>query len=191
MARIEEPLPWGKSTATAAVLEQLADERLLPVNNNPSRPVWIPPRPEEVESNPPNGYIVSLVRLHERGFGVPVGRFMHALCDYYGVELPNFGPNFISQAAVFVALYEGNMGIEAHWELWIHLFRGELYIEKVPSQPKRYARVGGLMLHVRGNRSHLYIPSRITTNNAGWTRGWFYLRNDGGRLPAFTNKVLR
>ena len=31
----------------------------------------------------------------------------------------------------------------------------------------------------------------MTTNNAGWTRGWFYLRNDGERLPAFTNKVLR
>jgi hypothetical protein len=96
MARIEEPLSWRKSTATAAVLEQLADKRLLPVNNNPSRPVWIPPRPEEVELNPPNGYIVSLVRLHERGFGVPVSRFMRALCDYYGVELHNFGPNSIS-----------------------------------------------------------------------------------------------
>ena len=31
----------------------------------------------------------------------------------------------------------------------------------------------------------------MTTNNAGWTRGWFYLRNFGNRLPAFTSKVLR
>ena len=37
----------------------------------------------------------------------------------------------------------------------------------------------------------MYIPNRMTTNNAGWTRGWFYLRNFGNRLPAFTNKVLR
>jgi hypothetical protein len=37
----------------------------------------------------------------------------------------------------------------------------------------------------------LYIPNKMTTNNAGWTRGWFYLRNFGNRLPAFTNKVLR
>jgi len=36
--------------------------------------VWIPPWPEEIEPNPPSGYIVSLVRLHERGFGVPIGR---------------------------------------------------------------------------------------------------------------------
>ena len=31
----------------------------------------------------------------------------------------------------------------------------------------------------------------MTTNNAGWTRGWFYLRNDDERLLAFTDKVLR
>ena len=98
MVRIEEPLPWGKSTATAAVLEQLVNDRLLPLNTNPARPVWTPLRPKETEPNPPSGYIVSLVRLHERGFSVPVGRFMRALYDYYRVELHNFSPNSISQA---------------------------------------------------------------------------------------------
>ena len=124
-------MPWGRSTTTAAVLEQLVAERLLPMNNNSERPAWIPLRPEETEPNPPNGYIVSLVWLHERGFGVPVGRFMRALCHHYGVELHNFGPNSISQAAVFVVICEGYLGIEAHWDLWIHLFRGKLYIENV------------------------------------------------------------
>ena len=114
MSDVQESLPWGKSTATAAVLEQLVAERLLPMNNNSERPAWIPPRPEETEPNPPNGYVVSLVRLHERGFGVPIGRFMPALCNYYGVELQNFGPNSILQVVVFVALCEGYLGIEAH-----------------------------------------------------------------------------
>ena len=107
-------MSWGKSTATTAVLEQLVADRLLPVNINSERPTWIPPRPEETEPNPPEGYVVSLVRLHERGFGVPVGRFMRALCEYYGVELHDFSPNSISQAAVFVALCEGYLGIESH-----------------------------------------------------------------------------
>jgi len=31
----------------------------------------------------------------------------------------------------------------------------------------------------------------MTTNNTGWTRGWFYLRNYRSKLPAFTNRVLR
>ena len=136
MSEAQEPLPWGRSTATAAVLEQLATERLLPINHDSERPAWIPPRPEETEPNPPDGYIMSLVRLHERGFGVPVGRFMHALCGYYGVEMHNFSPNSISQVAVFVAVCEGNLGIEAHWDLWIHLFRGELYIENVRGPPE-------------------------------------------------------
>ena len=111
MAWIEEPLVWGKSIATAAVLEQLVSERLLPMNSNPSRMVWIPPRSEETEPNPPEAYIMSLMRLHEWGFGVPVRRFMRALCEHYGVELHSFGPNSISQAAVFVAVCKGYLGI--------------------------------------------------------------------------------
>ena len=127
MSNVREPLPWGKSTATEAVLEQLVADRLLPMNISSERPAWIPPWPEETEPNPPDGYVVSLVRLHERGFSVPVSRFMRTLCDYYGVELHNFGPNSISQAAVFIAVCEGYLGIEAHWDLWIHLFqRGTL-----------------------------------------------------------------
>jgi len=55
MAQIEEPLPWGRSSATEAVLEGLVAERHLPLNTNPSRPVWIAPRPEEIEPNPPSG----------------------------------------------------------------------------------------------------------------------------------------
>ena len=30
----------------------------------------------------------------------------------------------------------------------------------------------------------------MTTNNNEWDRGWFYLRNDEGRLPAYSDKVL-
>jgi hypothetical protein len=191
MSDIREPVPWGMSTATEAVLEQLVADRLLPMNISLERPAWISPRPEETEPNPPEGYVVSLMRLHERGFGVPVSRFMRALCEHYGVELHSFGPNSISQAAVFIAVCEGYLGIEAHWDLWIHLFHGELFVENVRGQPKRFARAGGLMLHLRPSRKNLYIPSKMTTNNTGWTRGWFYLRNFGSKLLAFTNKVLR
>ena len=53
MSDVQEPLSWGKSTTTEAVLEQLVDDRLLPVNVNSERPAWTPPRPEETEPNPP------------------------------------------------------------------------------------------------------------------------------------------
>ena len=71
------------------------------------------------------------------------------------------------------------------------MFRGELFVENARGQPRRFARAGGLTLHVRLTRRNLYITNKMTTNNAGWSRGWFYLRNYRGALPAFTNKVLR
>ena len=110
-------------------MEQLVADRLLPQNPDSGLPAWISPHSDETEPKPLQGYVVSFVRLHERGFGIPVSRFMRALCEYYGVELHNFSPNSISQAAVFVTVCKGYLGIEAHWDLWIHLFRGELFVE--------------------------------------------------------------
>ena len=88
---------------------------------------------------------MSFVRLHERGFGVPVSRFMRALCEYYGAELHNFSPNAISQAAVFVAVCEGYLGVNAHWDLWRHLFRGGLHIDSIYQGVRRSVRAGGFM----------------------------------------------
>jgi hypothetical protein len=51
--------------------------------------------------------VVSFIRFHERGFTAPASRFMRALCYHYGVELHNFAPNAISQAATFVGVCEG------------------------------------------------------------------------------------
>ena len=165
-------------------------DRLLPRITVSGAPAWIAPHPDETEPNPPQGYVVSFVHLHERGFGVPVSRFMRALCDYYGAELHNFSPNAISQAAVFVAVCEGYLGILAHWDLWRHLFRGGLYTDSVTSGVRRHVHAGGLMLHLRESRKDLYIPCTMTSNNCDWDKVWFYLRNDDGWLPANTGKIL-
>jgi hypothetical protein len=77
--------------------------------------------------NPPSGYVVSFTRFHERGFAAPASRFMRALCHHYGVELHNFAPNAILQAATFVGVCEGYLGIPVNWDIWIHLFRAELF----------------------------------------------------------------
>ena len=69
---------------------------VLPPNTDPARPVWIAPKSTEMEPKPPSGYVVSLVRLHERGFGYPAGRFIRVLCHHYEVELHNFVPNAVS-----------------------------------------------------------------------------------------------
>ena len=90
-----DPVSWGWSTADAPYLETLVAAGLLPANTNPARLVWIAPG-SETEPKPPSGYVVSLVHLHEWGFGFPAGRFIRALCHHYGVELHNFAPNAIS-----------------------------------------------------------------------------------------------
>ena len=78
------------------------------------KPEWLIPVSSHRVPNPLEGYVVSFVRLHKRGFNVPVNRFLWALCFYYGVELHNFAPNAISQTATFIAACEGFLGIEAH-----------------------------------------------------------------------------
>jgi hypothetical protein len=135
---------------------------------------------ERPEPNPPYGYVVSFIRFHERGFAAPVSRFMRALCYHYGVELHNFTPNAISQAATFVGVCEGFLGIPVNWNLWVHLFSAELHTLTTPEPKIRHTvRAGGM----RNTRRELYVPCTMTSNNVEWERGWFYLHNDGAGLP--------
>jgi hypothetical protein len=53
----------------------------------------------------------------------PPGSLCGGLCYHYDVELHNFSPNDISQAATFVGVYEGCLGVPLSWDLWLHLFR--------------------------------------------------------------------
>jgi hypothetical protein len=66
------------------------------------------------EPAPLEGYVVSFVVFHERGLGVPPSHFMWAIPHYYRVELHHLAPNSISQAAIFVAVYEGYLGVKPH-----------------------------------------------------------------------------
>jgi hypothetical protein len=157
------------------------------------RPVaWIDPPAMDREPNPPYGYVVSFVRFHERGFTGPESRFLRGLCFHYGVELHNFASNAISQAATFVGVCEGFLGIPVNWDLWIHLFRAELHTVTTPEPKKRHAvRAGDVTISLWETRRELYIPCTMTSNNADWERGWFYLRNDEPGLPPWTGKVVR
>jgi hypothetical protein len=113
--------PWPFSTVTADDLEDLVAEGLLRPLSDERQPEWIPPASGAAPSPPP-GYVVSFVSFHERGFGVPASRFMRAILYNYEVELHNLSTNSISQAAIFVAVCEGYLGIAPHWDLWTHLF---------------------------------------------------------------------
>jgi hypothetical protein len=117
---------WPFSTVTADDLEALAADGLLrPLSGDPQLE-WMAP-PSGVAPSPPSGYVLSFISFHERGFGVPASRFMRAILHFYGVELHNLSPNSIAQAAIFVAVCEGFLGIDPHWDLWTHLFSAETF----------------------------------------------------------------
>jgi hypothetical protein len=164
---IIDPPVWERSTATPLALGQLVAGGQLAANQDGQSAEWIVPSERDRVPNPPYSYVVSFIRFHERGFTVPASRFMRALCYHYGVELHNFAPNTISQAATFVGVCEGFLGIPVNWDLWVHLFRAELHTLSTPeSRTLRATRAGGMSLAVRTQRKEEYIPSAMTTNNA-------------------------
>lgn len=116
--------PWPYSSMADEDLQGLVDGGLLHPRTFVAYPEWLALVDEE-ELTLPAGYIISFVPFYERGLGVPTRHFMRALPHYYRVGLHNFNPNSIAQAAIFMAVCEGYLGIDLHWDLWLHLFRVE------------------------------------------------------------------
>jgi hypothetical protein len=110
-----EPYLWPQSTVAPLALNEMVNGRLLMSTGDSLYPVWMVPPAVDMEPNPPYDYFVSFVRLHERSFTALASQFMRELCHHYGVELHNFAPNAISQAASFVAVCEGFLEIPANW----------------------------------------------------------------------------
>jgi hypothetical protein len=157
---ILDPYAWERSTVTPLALGELVTAGQLAANEEGRPTEWIVPPAGDHAPNPPEGYVVSFIRFHERGFTPQASRFMRALCHYYGVELHNFAPNTISQAATFVGVCKGYLGIPVKWKLWIHLFRAEVFTQPTTEQRTRRAmRASGMSLALRGS-------SRTTTSHA-------------------------
>jgi hypothetical protein len=79
-----------------------------------------------------------------------------------------------------------------NWDLWVHLFCAELHTLATPEpRTRRAVSAGGVTIAPRNTRREFYIPCTMTSNNAEWERGWFYLRNDGASLPPYSGKVLK
>jgi hypothetical protein len=177
-------LSWSRSTVTRFAQNELVNGGQLGPNVDGQPAVWIVPPVMDREPNPPYGYVVSFIRHHQRGFTAPASRFMRGLCYHYGVELHNFALNAISQAATFIDVCRGFLGIPVNWDLWVHLFRAELHTLVTPEpRARRAVHAGGLTISLRDSRREFYIPCTMTSNNAEWERGWIYIRNDGAGLP--------
>jgi hypothetical protein len=182
---------WPFSTVTVEDMEALVTDGLLRPLFGGSQPEWMAPG-SEADPTPPSGYVVSFTPFHERGVGMLASRFMRALPHYYGVELHNFNPNSIAQAAIFAAVCEGFLGIDPHWDLWTHLFSAEFFVAASTDVKKVRMAVwaGGCTLQLRSGQAAQYIPASLVSSNKGWQNWWFYLRNDDGMLPPFSQRVV-
>jgi hypothetical protein len=189
---VVDPLSWSRSMATRFALSELVTGGQLVPNVDGQPAAWIVPPATDREPNPPHGYIVSFIRHHERSFAAPESRFLRGLCHHYGVELHNFAPNAISQAATFVGICEGFLGIPANWDLWVHLFRAELHTLSTPEpRVRRVVRADGMTILLWESRREFYIPCMMTSNDTEWEQGWFYLHNDEPGLLPYTGKILK
>jgi hypothetical protein len=51
-------------------------------------------------------------------------------------------------------------------------------------------RAGGCTLQLRTRSAQHYIPASLVSSNKGWQNRWFYIRNDDGMLPLFSQRVV-
>jgi hypothetical protein len=114
---------------------------------------------------------------------------MRVLLHYYGVELHNFNPNSIAQAAIFAAVCEGFLGIDPHWDLWLHLFTAEFFVATTEAKKVRMAvRAGGCTLQLRPGRAQQYIPPPLRLRTRGGRTGGFISVTTTGGFRHFLNE---
>jgi hypothetical protein len=153
-------------------LNELVNGSQLVSNVEGQPPAWIVPPAVDREPNPSFDYVVSFIRHHERGFTTDYATTTGWSCttspqrDFAGGHL------------------RGVPRIPVNWDLWVHLFRTELHTLTTHETQVRHAvRAGSLSISLRDSRREFYIPCTMTSNNAKWERGWFYLCNDRPDLP--------
>jgi hypothetical protein len=71
---------------------------------------------------PAEGYMVSFMAFHERGFRVPLHPFLHSLLQYYGLKLHHLTPFGVLHIAVLVTLCEAYLGVDPDLDLWKYFF---------------------------------------------------------------------
>ena len=110
---------------------------------------------------------MSFAHFHEWGFTVPTHRFLRGLLDYYQVELHHLTPNGVQHMATFVALCEGFLGIDPHFDPWRHFFTVSLSKRRVRGKEVSVP-MGCASLHLRHTRASGYPLMRLSSSNKGW-----------------------
>ena len=108
---------------------------------------------------------------------------------------PTLSPNAISAVVIFAAVCEGYLGMMPHWDLWLHLYRGELFLAPGGAAGVRKP-VWASCLNLVQKTGHAdepreYILIGLTSNHAQWDSQWFYLCNSDGLFPNYTGRLIK
>jgi hypothetical protein len=109
---------WTLSTITLGHLHKLVNHGFMStaeleacqVPNDPALPALV------------EGYVVSFMAFHERGFDVPPHPFLRLLLWYYGLELHHPTPFGVLRIAIFIILCEAYLGVDPDLNLWKYFF---------------------------------------------------------------------
>lgn len=176
---------WTRSDIIPARMNSLVKKGLLCPRTEAEE--WKIPR-DECPPSPPPEYIVSFAPFHERGLAAPPHYFLRGLLHYYRIELQHLNPNGIQQISAFVALCEGYLGCEPHFDLWRYFFTCVLQAKRGMGAA---VPIGCASIQPRSHRNYMKIP--LSVSNKGWHVEWFYLRNDFGSasFPPYTGRVIK
>ena len=91
----------------------------------------------------------------------------------------------------FIALCEGYLGIEPHFELWRYFFSVSLHKKRERSRDLSVS-MGCASIHLRGHRYAKYMTYPLSRSNKGWHTLRFYMKNDtAAPLPDFNGRLIK
>ena len=117
---------------------------------------WLVPGHKDASALP-DGDVVSFAPFHDRGLMIPPHLFFRGLLHHYQIELQHLNPTEIQHIAAFIALCEGYLGIEPHFELWRYFFSVSL-LKKRDKARDLSVPMGSAGIHLWGQRSAEYMP---------------------------------
>lgn len=66
---------------------------------------------------------------------------------------------------VFIAMCDGFLGIDPHFDLWSHFFSISLVERRERDWPEQLTPMGCASIHLKNNRSGDYLPMRLSLSN--------------------------
>lgn len=92
-----------------------------------------------------------------------------------------------------MALCEGYLGVEPHFELWKYFFTISLFQRRERRSKAAFSVPMGCA-SIRLWQSHVpeYMAISLSSSNKGWNGEWFYLKNDPATpLPSYTGRYIQ